>query len=157
MKGAERRIYITNRSTRYRVNKALLAKLVYHIYRRIKAKGIGELEIVLLDTPAMRAINTRYKGLKRSTDVLSFRTEHSKPQIFIGTVFISIDQALKNSRRFKSDLREEFVRYVVHGMLHLFGYTDYTAPDRARMSKKENGVLKYLCTKENLSKVLTPR
>ena len=155
--GSKVRIYITNLNKKYRVGEKRLKKIICETLRYIKKEGaIGELELVFLDTAMMRAMNKKYKGIGRSTDVLSFRTEY-QPIPATGTIFISIDQAKKNSRIFRTDIREEFTRYAVHGMLHLFGYVDYTERDRRKMAAKENRILKYLCTKEDLSKVLTPR
>ena len=45
------------------------------------------------------------------------------------------------ARRFGTSWQEELVRYVVHGMLHLLGYDDRTAPLRKRMKRVEDKLM----------------
>ena len=65
--------------------------------------------------------------------------------------------ALRNSRVFNMPLEKELVLYVIHGILHLFGYDDEKPKERLRMFRKQDSVLETLCAKISLSKVLTRR
>jgi probable rRNA maturation factor len=93
------------------------------------------------------------------TDVLSFGMdgrEFMRKKV-LGEIFISLDTARRNSRLFGVVFEAEIVRYVVHGILHLFGYGDGTKREKARMWHKQEGLLKELCRQGNFSKVLTRR
>ncbi|MFH0764140.1 MAG: rRNA maturation RNase YbeY [Candidatus Omnitrophota bacterium] len=152
-------IRIDNLHKKYRLNIAFIKKITAEILRYLKKSRGIELEIVFLNDNAISALNKKYKGRSGPTDVLSFgidRKEFGKKG-FIGEIFISPDQALRNSKIFKTPLEEEIILYVIHGILHLSGYDDERAPDKRRMAKIQDEILKYLWKKENLSKVLTPR
>jgi probable rRNA maturation factor len=73
----------------------------------------------------------------------------------MGEVLISSDTAARNAKAFGTTFGEEIVLYVIHGMLHLFGYDDGDAVSGARMLKREKEILKKICMKEDLSKVST--
>lgn len=152
-------VSIVNLHKRYRVNEALAGRIILKTLRRLKKPASTDIEVVFLDDRAMRKMNRLYKRHDRFTDVLSFSLD-GRPfgvRKSIGEILISVDRARANSVTFNRPVTEELVRYMVHGILHLFGYNDKRRAERAGMSKAENGILEYLCTKEDLSRVLTRR
>ena len=100
---------------------------------------------------AIRKLNKRFKRRDRATDVLSFGLDD------VGSIAISLDTASRNAKIFGTLFHEEALRYVVHGILHLFGYDDGTGPDRRKMAAEEDRILRRLCPNTVLSKVLTRR
>ena len=152
-------IQVINTNRQYRINESLVKNIIADILTFIKKPGTADIELVFMDNKAIRAFNKRYKGADRPTDVLSFGIDRAElgEEKFLGEIFISIDKALENSKAFKTEFTDELVRYIIHGILHLFGYDDSTEKERARMSKKETKVLNDLCIRRTLSKVLTPR
>lgn len=144
-------IVVRNLNKKHRLNEKFIKKLTADILKILRKPRSAELEIIFLSDSAIRLLNRRYKGRNISTDVLSFELGE------LGEVIISSDTALRNSRIFNTSFEEEIVLYIIHGILHLFGYDDETAGAKNRMSKKENGIRERLCGKENLSKVLTRR
>ena len=68
-------------------------------------------------------INKSYLKHDYTTDIITFNYSNSLEQID-GEIFISIDDALSNSKKFKVTLSDELVRLVIHGILHLLGYDD---------------------------------
>lgn len=144
-------IVVRNLNKKHRLNEKFIKKLTADILKILRKPRSAELEIIFLSDSAIRLLNRRYKGRNISTDVLSFELGE------LGEVIISSDTALRNSRIFNTSFEEEIVLYIIHGILHLFGYDDETAGAKNRMSKKENGIRERICGKENLSKVLTRR
>jgi probable rRNA maturation factor len=71
------------------------------------------------------------------TDIITFDLSE-KPGIIQGDIYISIERARENSKTFKANLASEVRRLMVHGILHLVGYSDKTAEDRNVMTKKED-------------------
>jgi rRNA maturation RNase YbeY len=70
-----------------------------------------------------------------------------------GEIFISVDDALDNARRFRVRWPWELARYLVHGILHLEGCQD-TKPDlRRAMKRRENKLLKELSRRLDLGKL----
>ena len=155
MKGV--RVKVKNINRRYKLNEKFLEKLIPEILKYIKKKI--ELEVIFLSDGAIEVINKRYLKRDFPTDVLSFKIDRAEfeGEEDLGEIFISVDTARENSKIYKTDFEKELVLYVIHGILHLFDYDDGTIKDKIRMSEKEREVLNYLCTKENLSKVLTRR
>ena len=150
---------IQNLNESYRLNEAFIRRIVLKILSFIKKRQDAEIEIVFLDDEAIRALNKKYRGENRPTDVLSFKMERREfsQKKFLGEVFISLDRALKNSEIFDEAFEYELTLYIVHGILHLFGYDDENERDQLRMSKRQSQVLNYLCKREHLSKVLMPQ
>ena len=142
----------------YRVNSRLVKRIISHVLKYCGRCDKAEVEIVFLTDKAIKALNKKYKGEDRPTDVLSFDLGGSSfgAGPFLGEIFISIDKALKNSKIFNTAFEKEFTLYIIHGILHLAGYDDETGKGQARMDRKQKAILKDLCKKEDLSKVLTP-
>jgi len=144
-------IIVSNLNKKHRIDKIFVKKIAANILKILKKSSNTKLEIVFLDNRAIRPINKRYKGADRATDVLSFDLGQC------GQVLISSEMALKNSRAFKMPLEKELILYVIHGILHLFGYDDEKPKTRSRMVRKQNYIMEMICANINLSKVLTRR
>lgn len=153
------KINIHNKNKKFKLNELFLKRLAFEALDIVKGRGVGELEIVFLSDKAIKPLNNKYMGENRPTDVLSFNidTDEFGKKGFFGELFISTDTALANSRVYGTRLENEIALYVIHGILHLFGYEDYTKKDRMEMSKKQDKVLETLCKRIDLSKVLTRR
>lgn len=143
-------IVVRNANKRFKLNEYLVKEIVVEILRILKKKREIDLEVVFLSDKEIQGVNKKYKHSDRPTDVLSFDLGSC------GQILISSDAALRNSGIFNTPLEEEIILYVIHGILHLFGYNDETAVQKKKMSRKENFILKRLCQK-NFSKVLMPQ
>lgn len=153
------RIDVVNLNKTYRINERFIKKIAAAVLKFIKKPETADIEIVFLDNKAIAAFNKRYKATPGPTDVLSFKIDRSEfgQGPFLGEILISSERAKENAKVFGTDFEEEIALYVIHGILHLFGYDDENPEDRCLMDKKEKEVLRYLCRKEDLSKVLIPR
>ncbi len=67
-----------------------------------------------------------------------------QPTCFHGEIFICIDDAVKQSRQFRTAWQSELVRYVIHGLLHLAGHDDLRPVARRKMKREENRLLRLL-------------
>jgi probable rRNA maturation factor len=152
-------VSVTNKNRSYKLNELLIEKLAVKTLKLIKKESNIEVEIIFLDDKSIKALNKRYKGEDAPTDVLSFKIDRKEfgEKRFLGEIFVSIDTARRNAGSFGTDIAEEAVLYIIHGILHLFGYDDLRAKNRLRMSRKQEEILCQLHKCQNLSKVLTPR
>jgi probable rRNA maturation factor len=98
----------------------------------------AQVNVILSDNRLLRRLNKRFRKKDRPTDVLSF--SFNEP-LFLGEVYISLDKAKKQAREYGATLKEEVVRLMIHGLLHLLGYTHYRTKERMRMEGMEQ---KYL-------------
>jgi len=91
--------------------------------------GLGraprEVSVLFCADTRMRALNRRYRGQDRPTDVLAFPTADSESG-FLGDIVISVPYAEREARRRREPGAREIDRLLVHGLLHLMGYDHET-------------------------------
>jgi len=81
----------------------------------------ASLSLTFLGRESMRRLNKKYKGHDRPTDVLAF-TLPGPDGTVVGDVYLCRHVAQRNARTHGVPLREELVRLIVHGTLHVLGY-----------------------------------
>ena len=74
---------------------------------------------------------------------MSYRTG---PQLH-GELFVCVDEAIIQAKRFRSTWQSEIVRYIIHGVLHLLGHDDLKAAARRSMKREENRLAGRLAAK----------
>ena len=144
-------IIVSNLNKRHKLNERLIKEIAAGILKILKLSPNTKLDIVFLSDRAIEPFNRLYKKQNSATDVLSFDLG------LCGQILISSDMALRNSCTFNTSFESELVLYLIHGILHLFGYDDRRPKEKLRMFKKQDSVLERLCAKIELSKVLTRR
>ena len=87
-----------------------------------KIKGI--IEVGIIGEKRIKKLNNIYRGIDKTTDVLSFAwQEESKVQgEYLGQIFICYPQIQKQAKEYKVTIKEEFTRMLIHGLLHIIGY-----------------------------------
>lgn len=101
---------------------------------------ISSLEINFISGSEIYAINKKHLKHYYTTDIITFNYSNNSKEID-GEIFISLDDALENSKKFKVSYSEEIVRLVIHGILHLLGYDDQKSSDKKIMKRLENELL----------------
>lgn len=81
--------------------------------------GGAELSIAFLPPESMRALNRDYHGVDDLTDVLAFGLGEDP---LVGDIYISPEAAEASARELGLDPREEVLRLLIHGVLHLLGH-----------------------------------
>lgn len=89
----------------------------------------AELSLTLLDDAEIRDLNSRYLQHDRPTDVIAFPMYESGDTP-MGDVYIGYEQALRQAAELGIEPREELVRLVIHGTLHVLGYDHPKSADR---------------------------
>ena len=132
--------------------KRKLKKQVKLILNTLNLSRNTEICITFLDDNAMRKLNEAYRGIKRTTDVLSFPQNEwnstslnaaiaKGSSILLGDIVISIDTAKRHARFYGNSLEKEVQKLIVHGILHLLGYDHKKKNDAIVMRKKEKELL----------------
>ena len=99
------------------------ASLSRFLKRAQRAAGVrGEVNVVVAGSGEIRALNRRYRGKDRATDVLSFPADGGAGQGFAGDIAISAEMAARSARQFGHTPAEELKVLLLHGILHLAGY-----------------------------------
>jgi len=79
------------------------------------------LSVTFVNRRAIAALNRRHLGHAGPTDVITFGFRDPRGAV-IGDVYVCAEVAAANARRFGRPVREEVLRLVVHGTLHVLGY-----------------------------------
>lgn len=103
--------------------------------------SINSLEINFINSEAIKEINKKFLSHDYSTDILTFNYSESQ-NIIDGEIFISVDDAKENAKKFKVKFDDEIGRLIAHGILHLIGFDDTTPDKRKKMKNQENQLLK---------------
>lgn len=105
------------------------------------------LSITFVTTGAIRSMNRVHLRRNRPTDVIAFgfRAANGRSPI-VGDVYIAPDVARASARANQLPVREELVRLVVHGTLHVLGYDHAEGANRMRspMWKKQERLVRRL-------------
>ena len=80
----------------------------------------------IIDSKRMIEINTEYRNKNENTDIITFCDSDGMPfpvngQIYYGDVFINLEKMYENAENMNVSAKEEMLRLVIHGLLHLKG------------------------------------
>lgn len=93
----------------------------------------------------MRHLNRLYRGIDKTTDVLSFPQKDSFQPHLLGDIVLNLDRIKKQALQNRVSLKDELRYMLVHGLLHLLGYDHEKNEKSARiMRKKEKSLLNAL-------------
>lgn len=104
--------------------------------KALDLKDNTEMSVTFVNNDEIKEINSKYRGVDRATDVISFAIEDGDddfPLIMdgemaaeipenIGDIFVSIDKVAEQAEFLDHSYERELGFLVVHGFLHLNGY-----------------------------------
>ncbi|MBA4318377.1 MAG: rRNA maturation RNase YbeY [Flavobacterium sp.] len=122
-----------------KVDKRKIHSLVKNLKSLLKFE-IVSFDINFISSEDIISINSKYLRHKCTTDIITFNYS-GECLNFDGEIFISMDDASENAKKFKVSLDNEIVRLVVHGILHMLGYDDVTKIKRNKMKIMEDDLV----------------
>ncbi|MCP4649827.1 MAG: rRNA maturation RNase YbeY [PVC group bacterium] len=127
-----------------RINQVKLKKLASRTLRHQGIEG-AEVSVLLVDNTAIRKLNKQYLKKDRPTDVIAFRMQDGKfsdlnPNV-LGDVVVSVEKAQICAREIGNNFEYELSMYLVHGLLHLAGYSDKTKSGFLKMKRIQEEIL----------------
>jgi rRNA maturation RNase YbeY len=108
-----------------------------------EAVPFREVNFIFCSDEYLLQMNRTHLNHDYFTDVITFPHLESA---LCGDVFISTDRVAENARKLGVTFDNELVRVMLHGALHLCGYTDTTPQLKKHMRLRENHYLS--CWKE---------
>jgi probable rRNA maturation factor len=99
-----------------------------------------EINFIFCSDPYLLKLNKKFLQHDYYTDIITFDNSTQKKTI-TGDIFISYDRVKDNSNKFDTTFKDELHRVMIHGILHLIGFTDNTAKKKAEMRKLEEACL----------------
>ncbi len=103
-------------------------------------KMLDSLTYVFCTDDYLLSINRRFLKHDFYTDIITFDLSE-KGHPIEGEIYISVDRVRENSLQLGATLKMELHRVIFHGALHLCGYKDKTAAQRAQMQAEEDKCL----------------
>ena len=135
----------------------IIKKVIEKCYEEEKIIDSKLLITVTLTNPEnIKKINEKYRGIDRTTDVLSFpmfekeeldikiKNKDFKFEDVLGDIIISIEKVYEQAEEYGHSFEREFSYMIVHGFYHLMGYDHIEDLDKVQMRKKEENVLEKL-------------
>ncbi len=95
------------------------------------------LSIVFVSANEIKEYNLRFRNVDAETDVMAFTGEGD----YLGDILICPEVVMKNSEELGVDFEDELKFVIVHGILHLLGYTDYTPEEKQKMFEEQRRLL----------------
>lgn len=149
---------LRNRHRARRVDLRRLRRITQALLRDTQPDGGFELGVCLVAAPEMTRLNETFLQHQGSTDVITFNYREAPGQPALhGEIYVCLDEAASQARRFHTTWQSELVRYVVHGVLHLLGYDDRAARARRRMKAAEDALVRRLAREFGFRALSSPR
>ncbi len=119
------------------ITKPFIKDITEKILKELNLDNV-EISITLTDDKTIKELNKKWRGKNKATDVLSFPLDElDTPPGYryrlLGDVVISIPYALKQAKEIGFSPKEEVLRLLIHGILHLLGYDHETSQEDARV------------------------
>ena len=121
-----------------------LKEIIDYTIKKLDIKN-SIFDIIFIDDEEMHQMNYEYRGIDRTTDVLSFALNDNKHIDAIlnslGDIFISIPKMKSQASDYGHSEKRELSFLVVHGLLHLMGYDHMEKEDEEVMFNLQKEIL----------------
>ncbi|HLR14460.1 MAG TPA: rRNA maturation RNase YbeY [Bacillota bacterium] len=111
----------------------------------------SEVSITIVSDDEIQEINREYRGVDRPTDVISFEMQDDLKDLpmdiqhqvgnMLGDIIVSIHRAREQATEYNHSVEREVGFLVVHGFLHLLGYTHDSEEEEQQMFAKQKEIL----------------
>jgi probable rRNA maturation factor len=171
------KLFIHNRQRSTGLDLTLLRRVARSMLEDILEPEEFELGIYLVDSDEMARFNQSLLRHQGTTDVITLDYGAGVPnadgrqarhvgrkapspncpdaelQTRHADIFICLDEAILQARRYHTTWPAELARYLVHAALHLRGFDDRRPADRRRMKREEDRLLRRFNRRFPLSKL----
>jgi probable rRNA maturation factor len=125
-RAARPRIDVARDGTRSGLSAAVAARAALAVLRAERAR-LAALSITFVSDAGMKRLNRRHLSRSGLTDVIAFALRDG--EAMAGDIYIAPGAARVSAAVHRVSLREELVRLVIHGTLHVLGW-DHPEGDR---------------------------
>ncbi len=131
------------------IDPELVERLTVAVQRMLEGEGVvaGSVDIIVVDTDAITALNIEHMGGSGPTDVLSFPLDDpSESEGFgftphVGDIVLCWDIAVEQAPDHAGSVDAELHLLVIHSALHLLGHDHAEDAERIAMQSKEQHYL----------------
>lgn len=107
-----------------------------------EGQELDALNYVFCSDEYLLGINREFLNHDFYTDIITFDLRDNHREAVNGEIYISIERVEENRINHDSSFREELLRVLFHGALHLCGYKDKTKREILVMRQKEDHYLR---------------
>lgn len=116
-------------------NRTSLKRFIESVFRK-EGKQLESLNYIFCTDKALLEINRQYLAHNFYTDIITF--DLSDTNRIRGEIYVSTDRVRENAKQLGLPIKEELLRVIFHGALHLCGYSDKKPADIKIMREKED-------------------
>lgn len=121
-------------------DQAALKRFLVTLFKKEKV-SLNALHYIFCSDDYLLEINRSFLQHDYYTDIISFDLAE-KGMPVEGEIYISLDRVKENAKSLGCTYREELLRVVFHGALHLCGYKDKKKSEILEMRNKEASYLR---------------
>ena len=132
---------------------AIALKVCEEVLMREQFPEDAEISLVITDAEEVHRLNLEFRGIDRTTDVLSFPgLDYEEPSAFeesidescinpdndcvmLGDIVINAQKVKEQAAEYGHSKKREFAFLIAHSMLHLCGY-DHMTPEEAEVMEE---------------------
>lgn len=110
---------------------------------KVKVRSASEVSVVLTDDEEQHELNKQWRGIDKSTNVLSFpQLEPFTPlEGLVGDIILAEETVRREAGEMGVTFEAHFTHLVVHGFLHLLGYDHIEDDEALQMEGLETQIL----------------
>jgi rRNA maturation RNase YbeY len=137
--------YAGRRKDRPHISKTVFKASVKQVAAE-KKQSVSSLQYVFMTDDELLRLNKDYLNHDTYTDIITF--DLSGAEGIEGEIYISLERVLENAMVFGVSAKEELLRVMFHGVLHLMGYKDKSTKDQVAMREAETYCINLYLEKE---------
>lgn len=103
---------------------------------------VGDITYQFCDNERILEINQKYLNHDYYTDIITF--DQTRDGLLFADIVISVEMVTSNAEEYGEPFRREFLRVLIHGVLHLCGVDDQTEEQAKEMREAEETALAML-------------
>jgi probable rRNA maturation factor len=144
-------ILIKNQQKKIKINQRKIKRITKLALQHLETDEKAEISLLFTDDKFIRLLNHKYRGIDKSTDVLSFSLREGSVKMpglesdkLLGDIIISVETAQRQADTLNHSIEKELTVLLIHGLLHLTGYDHEKYQDYKIMREKEDKILENL-------------
>lgn len=139
-------IYFDNRQDLIKIDKEIeniVEKSIEAALKEIEFTDDYEVSVSFVGDDEIHELNRDYRGVDRTTDVLSFPMDDEFTNM-LGDIVININKVIEQAKEYGHSEKREISYLTVHSSLHLMGFDHEEEEDKKEMRAVEDRVMEKL-------------
>lgn len=118
-------------------NEEFYIQTINSLISQEQSDKIFTLTYVFMSDDDLLHYNKEFLNHDYYTDIITFTLDEDE-DLIESDILISVDRVKENAQQNNVDFKSEFLRVILHGVLHLIGYNDKSDEESIEMRTKEN-------------------